>query len=265
MSPDANSGMDGGMKGRATVILPCAGRGSRLGLPFPKELLPLGPGRTPLDATLELILPHADRLRLVVVTDTTTRQPTIAHILRAAKGRLPVAFVPQLSDLPETIGAVLSAQAWFSDRNLCLLPDQVLDTPRDGLIPDALALLDNAGFCFVASPETDPERLSRDGALRLNCATPPRVTGYAEHPCPADAAFNAVWFAFAFRAETAPEALPLMHRAVCGTAISDVDLAASPLYGCPALTVGPYHDTGTWPAVLELWRDQRPEHSQEQR
>ena len=261
MSPDVSQDASG----RATVILPCAGRGSRLGLPFPKELLPLGPGRTPLDATLELILPHADRLRLLVVTDST-RQPTIAHILRAAKGRLPVAFVPQLPDLPETVGAVLSAQAWFSDRNLCLLPDQVLDTPRDGLIPDALALLDGAGFCFVASPETNPERLSRDGALRLNCATPPRVTGYAEHPRQADAAsFNAVWFAFAFRAETAPAVLPLMHHAVCGTAVSDADLAASPLYGCPALTVGPYHDTGTWPAVLELWRDQRPEHSQEQR
>lgn len=240
------------MDERATVILPCAGSGSRLGLPFGKELLPLGPGRTPLDATLDLLRPHGARLRLVVVLGGK-REATARHILRAA-GDLPVAFTAQQPGLEESTGAVLSARPWYATRNLVLLPDQILKRRAPTLIADALEALQDDPFCFLASRENDPARIIQDGALRITDDTPARLLAYAEHPDPSAAAgFNAVWFGFGFRCAHAEPALRLMHRAVSGRPVTAAEVSASPLAGCPVLDAGPYRDIGTWPAVLEEW------------
>jgi len=239
---------------RATVILPCAGAGRRLGLPFGKELLPLGPGSTPLDATLGLLLPHASMLRLVVVLGPK-REATARHILRTtAAGELPVAFTCQQPDLAESTGAVLSAEPWYSGRNLVLLPDQVLTRPPGGLVVSALDALGDAPFCFLASRETDPARISRDGALAITASAPARLLAYAEHPAPAEASrFNAVWFGFGFRRERAGDAVSLLHRAVTGEPVTTSEVASSPLDGCAVIDTGPYRDLGTWPAVMAHW------------
>jgi CTP:molybdopterin cytidylyltransferase MocA len=239
---------------RATVILPCAGAGRRLGLPFGKELLPLGPGSTPLDATLALLLPDAARLRLVVVLGPE-REATARHILRTtASSRLPVAFTSQQPGLAESTGAVMSAAPWYSERNLVLLPDQVLTSPPGGLVTSALDALTDAPFCFLASRETDPFRISRDGALAIAGSTPARLLAYAEHPAPAQAGrFNAVWFGFGFRRDHAQEAVSLLHRAVTGEGVTADEVAGSPLGGCAVIDTGPYRDLGTWPAVMAHW------------
>jgi hypothetical protein len=239
---------------RSTVILPCAGAGQRLGLPFGKELLPLGPGSTPLDATLGLLIPEAARLRLVVVLGPG-REATARHVLRAtASARLPVAFTWQLQGLAESTGAVLSAEPWYSGRNLVLLPDQVLTCPPDGLVTGALDVLGSAPFCFLASRESDPARISRDGALAITDGKPARLLDYAEHPVLAEAhGFNAVWFGFGFRREHADEAVSLLHRAVTGEPVTTGEVAGSPLGGCAVIDAGPYRDLGTWPAVMEHW------------
>jgi len=239
---------------RATVILPCAGSGRRLGLPFGKELLPLGPGSTPLDATLGLLLPEAARLRLVVVLGPE-REATARHILRTtAPSRLPVAFTCQQPGLAESTGAVLSAQPWYSERNLVLLPDQVLTRPPGGLVTSTLDTLDGAPFCFLAARETDPARISSDGALAITASTPARLLDYAEHPAPAQASrFNAVWFGFGFRREHADEAVSVLHRAVTGEPVTAKELAGSPLGRCAVIDTGPYRDLGTWPAVMAHW------------
>jgi hypothetical protein len=238
---------------RVTVVLPCAGSGSRLGLPFGKELLPLGPGRTPLAATLDLLRPHASMLRLIVVLGGQ-REATARHILRIAGG-LPVAFAAQQPGLEESTGAVLSAEPWFGTRTLVLLPDQILMHPPGSLLAEAMEALRGAPFCFLAARENDPAKIARDGALRITDDTPARLMAYAEHPdVSAASGFNAVWFGFGFRREHAAPALRLMHRAVTGETVTAADVAASPLAGCPVLDTGLYRDIGTWPAVLEEWK-----------
>ncbi|WP_239331281.1 hypothetical protein [Frankia sp. CiP3] len=241
------------------MILPCAGAGSRLGLPFGKELLPLGAGSTPLDETLDLLLPDATALRLVVVLGPG-REATARHVIaRTTAAGLPVAFTAQRPELAECTGAVLSAQPWFADRNLVLLPDQVLRFPAAGLIGRALDALGDAPFCFLAAREDDPARISRDGALLITGGAPARLADYAEHPPLAAAGrFNATWFGFAFRHD-AGEALFLVHRAVTGRPVTTADVAASPLAGCPVIETGPYLDLGTWPAVHARWTEQMGE------
>jgi hypothetical protein len=242
--------------GLATVILPCAGVGQRLGLPFGKELLPLGPGSTPLGEMLALLLPHAAMLRLIVVL-SPQREATARHILsKAAPAGLPVAFTTQHPELAGFTGAVLSARPWLTQRNLVLLPDQLLSSSRRDLVPAALGALDQAPFCFLAAREDDPARISRDGALSISGGSPARLLDYAEHPPLADAGrFNATWFGFGLRRDQADEAVALMHRAATGGTITSADVAASPLGGCPVIDTGPYRDLGTWPAVNAHWAE----------
>jgi hypothetical protein len=188
----------------------------------------------------------------------TGREATARRIAdRTAAAGLPVAFAAQDPGLAECTGAVLSAAPWFSERNLVLLPDQVLDRPDPGLIASALNTLDDAPFCFLAARDDDPERISRDGALRVTSGAPARLADYAEHPPPDGAGrFNATWFGFAFRHD-AGEALSLVHRAVTGRPVTAADVEDSPLADCPVIETGSYRDLGTWPAVRTRWAEDR--------
>jgi mannose-1-phosphate guanylyltransferase len=239
--------------GRSTVVVPCGGTGSRLGWPFAKELTPIGERRVLLDATLELIAPCADTVRLVVVVDGH-REATIRHLQhRCAQLEVPWAVVYQPAQLVESTGAVLSAQAWFTAANLVLLPDQLLLRPLGTEVAAALgAIHQGAAFCFLAARETDPARLAADGALRLQPGATPgepaMIADYADKPRLARAAeFNAVWFGYAFAKSHAAAALHVLHTATVDRHLP-VD-GLGPLHGSPVVEVGPFVDLGTWPAI----------------
>jgi hypothetical protein len=101
------------------------------------------------------------------------REATARHVVRkAALASLPVAFITQLPGLTGSTGAVLSAKPWFAQRNLVLLPDQVLASPPRDLVASALDALSDAPFCFLASRQDDPAAITRDGALSIS--GPPR-------------------------------------------------------------------------------------------
>lgn len=242
---------------RDTVVLPLAGAGSRLGLPIAKELVPLGPGRVALDHTLELLAPHADRLRLVAVLGEG-REATWRHLSgRCHVLGLPLAAISQDPSLPDSTGAVMSAGAWFGAATAVLLPDQVLACPD----PRAMALLLDAihggeRAVFLTAAESDPARLAADGALRLerDKAGQMRVADYADKPGVHRAAgFDAVWFAYAFAREHAHEVLGVLHRSTLRPADpvygNSGPQGLGPLLGALAFDVGPFSDLGTWGAV----------------
>lgn len=242
--------------GELTVVLPCAGRGSRLGLALPKELVPAAPGRTALDGVFALLAAHRAHLRVVIVVGDG-RQATIAHV----RDRYPdwvVAFVYQHPDQREMVGAVRSALAWCTDRVLVLLPDQWLSTPP-GTDPVAAAdtALATGPACFLAATEADPARIGGDGALRLADTGDPaggmRVVEFADKPGAAQAGrFNAVWFGVGFTARSAQATLTQLELAADGL-LTAADWRAGPLYGCPAVLVPSFTDLGTWPAFAAHW------------
>ncbi|MFF1678427.1 hypothetical protein ACFVYG_20610 [Streptomyces sp. NPDC058256] len=239
---------------RDTVVLPLAGAGSRLGLPTPKELLPTGEGRVALDATVELLAPHASRLRLVAVIGDG-RESTVRYLRsRCTELGLPLAFAFQDPGLPESTGAVLSAEPWFGPATLVLLADQVLHTPEPEAVGDILDLI-HAGHpaAFLAARESDPERLAVDGALLLDDAPDrPRVVGFADKPGLQTAGrFNAIWFGYAVARPSAPRFLAALHHATLHRLAQPDDLTA--LLGAPVIEVGQFSDLGTWPAVTAYW------------
>ncbi|MFF7249925.1 hypothetical protein ACFZBU_39250 [Embleya sp. NPDC008237] len=244
---------------RDTVILPMAGAGSRLGLPFPKELVPIGPGRVALDATVDLLAPHADRLRVVAVVDEH-REATVRH-LRARCAELALPFVTTFQDpaLVESTGAVLSAAAWFGPATLVLLPDQIPARPEPETIRELLDLIHaGAGAVFLAARETDPARLAVDGALRLCEDTDghPAVADFADKPG-LDRAheFDAVWFGYGFAAHTATTVLAAMHGHAVRT--PQPPHGGDVLIGATVVEMGPFTDLGTWPRLTAHWRRTR--------
>lgn len=234
-----------------TFVLPCAGAGRRLGLPFGKELTPIGDGRVLVDATLDLIAPYAHRSRLVVVSDDR-REATVRYLRQRCEDlRLPLALVHQPAYLVESTGAVLAAQAWFGPGNMVLLPDQVLSEPNPAVVAEALGHIHNGeSFCFLAARETDPARLAVDGALRVVDGPPARLMDYADKPGLTRAAeFNAVWFAYAFAEHSAEEALRVLHSATVDRCLPLTGLG--PLLHSPVVEVSPFRDLGTWPAFRD--------------
>ncbi|MFB7673175.1 hypothetical protein ACFC26_17375 [Kitasatospora purpeofusca] len=237
---------------RDTVVLPCAGAGSRLGLPIAKELVPVGAGRVALDHALDLLAPHAHRLRLVAVLGEG-REATARHLTARCAGLgLPLAFCSQDDGLAESTGAVLSTAAWWGAATAVLLPDQVLARPAPRAVGDLLDLV-HAGHraAFLTSAQSDPDRLAVDGCLRLETTADhrlPVVADFADKPGPEQAQaqrFNAVWFAYAFARGHGPAFLDVLHRVTLRRPLPDTGLA--PLLGAPALDVGEFTDLGTWP------------------
>ncbi|MFB7781424.1 hypothetical protein ACFC1D_01765 [Streptomyces vinaceus] len=240
---------------RDTVILPLAGHGSRLGLPTPKEMLPVGPGRVALDDTLDLLAPHAGRLRLVAILGED-RESTARHLeRRCLELRLPLAIIRQDPALPESTGAVLGATPWYGPANLVLLADQVLHTPAPTAAGEALDLIHaGEGAVFLAAMEDDAERLAVDGSLHLtrDAGGLLRVTDFADKPgLEGVERFNAVWFGYAFAPSAAEGFVGALHRATLNLAEHPHQLDA--ICRAAAVEVGPFTDLGTWPAVTAHW------------
>lgn len=239
--------------GGICVVIPCAGAGRRLGLPYPKELLALGPGRTLIDAALDLV-PRDRDVRVVVVV--SPEKVELVRYLGRYAGELPIAFVHQLPDLSECTGAVLSARPWFGDLNVVLLPDELIEPATEAPQPVA-SLLDaiaNEPFAFLAQLESDPDRLRAEGALHVTEAIDgrARVVDLADKPTDPLDRFNAVWTGFAFRREAATAALTVLHHGTTGRPVSAAELRASPLYGAPIVPVAACTDVGTWDAVQRM-------------
>lgn len=237
------------------VIIPCAGAGKRLQLPYPKELLAVSPQRLLIDYTFDLLHAHAHHIGIIVVIGPN-KMETVRY-LEHYQDRFEMAFVYQKPGLRDATGAVLSARSWFGERNIVLLPDQIVfPSPTLGdPIGAAFATLTQSSFCFIATQEDNAERLAEDGALRI-VALPAgghQVVDFADKPGLPAAGFNAVWAGFGFRREQAEDSLKIMYQSACREPITRMVYENSPLYGCPAVFVAGYEDLGTWPRIQRFW------------
>lgn len=232
----------------ATVIIPAAGIGSRLSLPFPKELVPIGPGKVAIDATFDLLRHLGDRVNVVVAVSET--KLSLVSYLQRYGNDLDMAFVRQRSQNAEMTGAIRSCLPFVHERCVVLLPDQLV-TPNPRLpnpVERMIDALDSSEATFLAVKMSDPDRLRVDGALTLRTTGASRiVTRYVEKPKEPGRELNAIWAALGFRRSIAERALDYMEN---GARSAD-DLAAfrqSPFHLAPAFLAASCIDIGTWPA-----------------
>ncbi|WP_221357568.1 hypothetical protein [Streptomyces beigongshangae] len=179
-----------------SVILPCAGFGTRFGAPYSKELHCLAPGVTVLDRSLEAVVELARSglsVRLVVVFETH-KMDTVSYLARYAE-TFQIVFVYQdQSSQPELDGAIRSALPMTHGPVALVLPDIVVTgAGSTGSLLAALRHTEVAGWSVVAAEEHDPDTLRQMGALALVEGDGGRTVGAAVDK-PADpSAYNAFW------------------------------------------------------------------------
>jgi UTP-glucose-1-phosphate uridylyltransferase len=209
-----------------SIILPCAGLGTRFGAPYAKELHCLEPGVTILDRSLEAVVELAKSgltVRVVVVFGTH-KLDTVRYLARYA-GIFQLVFVYQDDEAePGLDGAIRCALPMTRGPVALVLPDIVVSGV--GSLLAAVRQTEVAGWSVVAAEERDPGTLRQMGALTV-AAEDGVVTVAAAAEKPADpSGFNALWGMVAVAEEEA-------HR-LPDVARRDAD---SPLAGAVALMV----------------------------
>jgi UTP-glucose-1-phosphate uridylyltransferase len=173
-----------------SIILPCAGFGTRFGAPYAKELHCLAPGVTVLDRSLEpaVELVKSGLSVRVVVVFGTHKLDTVKYLARYA-GTVQLGFVLQ-DDVaaPGLDGAIRCALPMTRGPVALVLPDIVVSD-----VGSLLAAVRQADWSVVAAKESDPVVLRQMGALTVSGGDGVVIVEAAAEK-PADASgFNALW------------------------------------------------------------------------
>ena len=226
------------------VIIPAAGQGTRLGLPYPKELHRITEGRSLIDFSLDHIQVAAGRFGEVVLV-TLPEKAAVAAYVRGQLADVPVIACPPDPRYSEWAGSILSAEPHFAERNLVLLPDSRISLPDERTLAEHYEPLFDAGHdvVFAVKKVAAAAELERLGALRLEGSL---VTDFCDKPDPAEApAYNAYWASFGFTRRAGPPLLKMMMRSVARERVDIGSLGLS----IAAFEIADYVDLGTWPAI----------------
>ena len=228
------------------VVLPCAGAGSRLGLPFPKELAPLSPGRVLIDSSLDLIRACAADVRVILMTDG--RREATARYVRDRLPGISVAEILQDPDAPDMTEAVLCLEPWLGYANVLLLPDVLYSWAGDPVGEVAEAAV-SYGFA-VAAVKAGPEQVRDAGALRTANG---RVTAFEDKPAD-PSPYEALWGMLAFtNGSFGLDGLRLVAASASKARTGPV--ADPPVAGAPVVWLAGFRDCGTWDRYLAELRE----------
>jgi len=221
------------------AVLPCAGSGSRLGLPFPKELAPLGPGRCLIDSSLDMIRACAGDVRVILMTDGG-RDLTVRYVRERLPG-IPVAEVTQDPAAPDMTEAVIALTPWLGYVNVLLLPDVVYGWAGDP-VGEVAAEAVSYGFA-AAAVKAGPGQIRQAGALRTEND---RIAAFEDKP-PDPSGYDSLWGMLAFSSSTfGMDALRLVAASASKARTGPV--TAPPVRLAPVTWLQGFRDCGTWDA-----------------
>ena len=233
-----------------TVILPAAGKGTRLNLPYPKEILRINNDEALIDYSFNFFRDYGrkDVNFVVVINENKTELVTY---LAKYKDRYDISFVYQNPNEKEYTGAIKSATHLFGEYNLVLLPDTIMKLKNNG---DLFELVKNSltetGFTFLYKDEIDQEVLKTKGALYVDDEK--IVKNYQDKPQSNLEQFNAFWCAFAFRRRTFKSCMDFMEKSTLKQDVSDMEILTTSIYNSKAIDVEDYVDLGTWEEIKRL-------------
>lgn len=231
-----------------TVILPCAGKGTRLGLPYPKEIHRIMQSHSLIDFSLDHIASHAGQIEHVVTVLAPGKETVFDYVQDRFRGGPPVTDVYFNERYSEWPGSIKSAEEHFGERNVALLPDSVLEVASgtELFVQFERAFDEGADLVFAYVPEVDRVRLSALGAL---CVQDGAVTGFCDKPkLDSPVPFNGFWASFGFTKACSKDVLNFMMRSV-ERQVVDIDALG---LNVKAFPIERYTDLGTWKSVSEF-------------
>jgi dTDP-glucose pyrophosphorylase len=232
---------------KLTVILPAAGSGSRLNLPFSKEIMRIDERMSLIDHAFSLFS-ECPQVKFVVIINENKLD--IIQYLSKYKTKHNIAFVFQNPNLSEYTGAIISAQNWLGENNIVLLPDSVITLfPNTNLMTALETGFTKSDFMFLYKSELNPTVLKTKGALHIHNN---RVTRYQDKP-EHESNFNAYWCGFAFKREVFDKFIWFMHDSTLGTNTNSITDTC--MNNTEAIPVQDYHDLGTWDEINKYRRN----------
>tara|TARA_A100001391_G_scaffold36985_1_gene20304 strand:+ start:4437 stop:5174 length:738 start_codon:yes stop_codon:yes gene_type:complete len=232
------------------VILPAAGNGTRLNLPYPKEILRLNDHEALIDSSFNFFRDYGrkDVEFVVVINEDKTE---IISYLSKYKDRYNISFVYQNPNEYEYTGAIKSAKHVFGEHNIVLLPDTIMTlSPNTDLFETVTNSLTETGFTFLYKQENDPNVLKTKGSLYVNSEN--IVERYEDKPESGYENFNAYWCAFAFRKRTFDSCMTFMEKSTLKQRIDNEEIKQTPIYKSKAIKVDDYVDLGTWEEIRRV-------------
>lgn len=235
-----------------TVIIPAAGKGTRLNLPYPKEILRLDKEQALIDYSFDFFQDYGRKDVEFVIVVNEDKMDVVRYVSKY-KDRYNVSFTFQNPAEQEYTGAIKSAKHLFGKNNIVLLPDTVM-TLRTGvdLGETVIKALESTGFTFFYKPENDPLMLRTKGAIFVDKNG--KVTAYEDKPMVNFNRFNGYWCSFAFTKEAFNRSIAYMERSTLKMP-QTLNFESTPLCDSKSVEVLDYRDLGTWDEIRRLLRE----------
>ena len=236
-----------------TVIMPAAGKGSRLSLPYPKEIYNIDREKALIDFSFDHFKNYGrDEVQFAIIINENKTE--IIKYLAKYKDRYNISFTYQNPNELEYTGAIKSAQHLFTGANVVLLPDSILKLKAgDDLYYKVKTTLPGSGFCFFYKKETDHNMLKTKGAIHQEDGL---VTLYEDKPKHCLDRFNAFWCAFAFTGSKFDQIISYMEKSTNGQDAHFEDMKSTAIYNSKGIEVEDYLDLGTWDELRRFIQEQ---------
>jgi NDP-sugar pyrophosphorylase family protein len=236
-----------------TVIMPAAGKGTRLNLPYPKEILRLDKEQALIDYSFDFFRDYGRRdVEFVIVINEEKTE--IVKYLSRYKDKFNISFTFQNPNEQEYTGAIKSAKHLFGEHNVVLLPDTIMSLkPEIDLVDAVQNSVTETGFTFFYKKESDEKMLRTKGALSIDISGV--VQAYEDKPEEGVERFNAFWCSFAFRRRAFDSAISFMEKSTLRQRVLPAEIEKTPIYLSKGIEVLDYKDLGTWDEIRRLLRD----------
>ena len=233
-----------------TVILPAAGKGTRLNLPYPKEILRINNDQALIDNSFNFFRDYGRKDVDFVVVINENKTELITYLAKY-KDRYNISFVFQNPNEKEYTGAIKSANHVFGEYNLVLLPDTMMKL-KDGndLFDLVKTSLTETGFTFLYKDEANQDVLKTKGALYVD--ENKIIKDYQDKPKTNLENYNAFWCAFAFRRRAFKSCIDFMEKSTLGQKVEKNEIEQTPIYNSKGIDVADYVDLGTWEEIKRL-------------
>ncbi|MBI04417.1 MAG: hypothetical protein CMI96_01205 [Pelagibacteraceae bacterium] len=230
------------MNKRITVILPAAGKGSRLLLPYPKELMKINESHSLIDYTFDLFKKKCKAQFVVVINE---KKLSLIEYLSKYKNIFNISFVFQKDRYKEITGAIKSAENLFSDYNLVLLPDTIVQLYRRKYLSldEVVNRTKKTGFSFLYKKENSIIKLKQMGCLKI---IDNKCENYEDKPTTKINDFNAFWAGFAFDKNKYYESIKIIESSTLRKKLNYNQFKQSPLHMSEGIEIKNQLDLGTW-------------------
>lgn len=227
------------MKKKINVILPCAGIGSRLNLPYSKELHRISFNLSLIDITLNLCKDNEKYIHEIIIITVPQKKDLINYIKNRWSNKFKIKFCYFNNNYFEWAGSVLSAKRFFKDKNMVLLPDTIISTGKVNFFETMIKYLENNDVVFAIKGEKRVSKIKNLGALYVKNN---KVLRFCDKPQKNISDYNSYWCSFGFTKKNSEKLLYLMMKSIRKEKVS----LESELINASYFYIKDYLDLGIW-------------------